>query len=50
MTKGMWLRHMPFVNYQQTIEARFADDPWIAMGIRRIAKVERWRILLEYRK
>jgi uncharacterized protein YciI len=31
---------------KQAIEARFADDPWIAMGVRRIAIVERWEILL----
>ena len=30
----------------QVIEARFADDPWISRGLRRIAKVERWEILL----
>lgn len=28
------------------IEARFADDPWIAKGVRRIANVEHWEILL----
>ncbi|HEY7357243.1 MAG TPA: hypothetical protein VH590_12280 [Ktedonobacterales bacterium] len=28
------------------IEARFADDPWIVHGIRRIASIERWQILL----
>lgn len=26
---------------KQAIEARFADDPWIAKGVRRIANVER---------
>lgn len=31
---------------KQTVEARFADDPWITMGVRRIASVERWEILL----
>ncbi len=31
---------------RQAIEARLADDPWTAMGVRRIAKVERWEILL----
>ncbi len=35
---------------RQAIEARFADDPWIVMGIRRITKVERWEILLDARK
>jgi uncharacterized protein YciI len=31
---------------RQAIEARFADDPWIVHGVRRIASVERWEILL----
>ena len=31
---------------KQAVEARFADDPWITMGVRRIASVERWEILL----
>lgn len=31
---------------RQAIEARLADDPWTPMGVRRIAKVERWEILL----
>ncbi len=35
---------------EQAIEARFAVDPWIATGVRRIAKVERWEILLDARK
>ena len=26
---------------RQVIEARLADDPWMPMGVRRIAKVER---------
>ncbi len=34
---------------RQAIEARLADDPWIPMGIRRIANVERWEILLDAR-
>ena len=28
------------------IEARLAADPWLPMGILRIAKIERWEILL----
>jgi uncharacterized protein YciI len=35
---------------RQAIEARFATDPWILTGIRHIAKVERWEILLDGRK
>ena len=35
---------------RQAIEARLADDPWIPMGIRRIANVERWEILLDARE
>jgi uncharacterized protein YciI len=31
---------------REAIEARFAADPWIAYGVRRIASVERWHILL----
>ena len=31
---------------RQVIEARLADDPWTPMGLLRIAKVERWEILL----
>jgi len=31
---------------RQAIEARFVADPWISTGVRRIAKVERWEILL----
>ena len=31
---------------EQEIEARLADDPWTPMGLLRIAKVERWEILL----
>ncbi len=31
---------------RQAIDARLADDPWIPMGMRRIAKVEHWEILL----
>jgi uncharacterized protein YciI len=31
---------------KQAIEARFGDDPWISMGVRRITKIERWEILL----
>ncbi|HEU5379146.1 MAG TPA: hypothetical protein VFV38_27300 [Ktedonobacteraceae bacterium] len=31
---------------EQAIEARFAEDPWIAKRVRRIANVERWEILL----
>jgi uncharacterized protein YciI len=35
---------------RQAIEARLADDPWTPMGVRRIAKVERWEILLRASK
>jgi uncharacterized protein YciI len=35
---------------KQAIEARFADDPWISREVRRIAKVERWEILLDARQ
>ena len=35
---------------RQAIEARLADDPWTPMGVRRIAKVERWEILLDARQ
>jgi uncharacterized protein len=31
---------------EQEIHARLADDPWTPMGLLRIAKVERWEILL----
>jgi uncharacterized protein YciI len=31
---------------EQAIEARLADDPWTPLGLLRIAKVERWEILL----
>ena len=31
---------------EQAIEARLADDPWTPMGLLRIARVERWEILL----
>lgn len=32
---------------RQVIEARLADDPWTPMEMLRIAKVERWEILLD---
>lgn len=35
---------------QQAVEARLADDPWLPMGIRRIASIERWEILLDGRQ
>ena len=31
---------------EQEIHARLADDPWTPLGLLRIAKVERWEILL----
>jgi len=31
---------------EQAIHARLAEDPWTPMGIRRIANVARWEILL----
>jgi uncharacterized protein YciI len=31
---------------EQAIEAQLADDPWTPLGLLRIAKVERWEILL----
>jgi hypothetical protein len=35
---------------RQAIEARLAGDPWTPLGVRRIAKVERWEILLDARQ
>ena len=35
---------------RQAIEGRLAGDPWSSMGIRRIAKIERWEILLDARQ
>jgi len=35
---------------RQAIEARLAADPWMSMEVRRIAKVERWEILLSARQ
>jgi uncharacterized protein YciI len=35
---------------RQAIEARFAGDPWTAMELLRIAKIERWEILLDARQ
>lgn len=32
---------------EQAIEARLAGDPWTPLGLLRIAKVERWEILLK---
>jgi uncharacterized protein len=31
---------------EQEILDRLADDPWIPMGVRRVAEIERWEILL----
>jgi len=31
---------------EQAVEARLADDPWTPMGLLRIARIERWEILL----
>lgn len=31
---------------EQTIRARFEDDPWTPMGLLRIASIEPWQILL----
>ncbi len=31
---------------REAIETRFADDPWTAVGLLHIAKIERWEILL----
>jgi uncharacterized protein YciI len=31
---------------EQEIVARLADDPWTPMGLLRIAKIDRWQILL----
>ena len=28
------------------IEARLAEDPWLPMGVLRIARIERWQIWL----
>ncbi len=35
---------------EQEIAARLADDPWTLMGLLRVAKVERWEILLRARE
>lgn len=35
---------------EQEIAARLADDPWTPMGLLRVAKVERWEILLRARE
>lgn len=35
---------------EQEIAARLADDPWTPLGLLRIAKVERWEILLSASK
>ncbi|GCE09427.1 YciI family protein [Dictyobacter aurantiacus] len=32
---------------RQALDAGLADDPWLVKGVRRIARVERWTILLE---
>jgi uncharacterized protein YciI len=31
---------------EQEVETRFAEDPWMPMGLIRIARIERWEILL----
>jgi len=31
---------------ERAVEARFARDPWVPMGLLRTAAVERWEILL----
>lgn len=31
---------------EQEAASRLADDPWIVLRLRRIAKIERWEILL----
>jgi uncharacterized protein YciI len=33
-------------NSEEAIQTRLAADPWTPMGLLRIAKVERWEILL----
>ena len=33
---------------EMEIADRLADDPWTSMGLLRIAKIERWEILLMY--
>jgi uncharacterized protein YciI len=30
----------------EEVEARLADDPWVPMGLLRVASVERWEVLL----
>lgn len=35
---------------ERAIVARLADDPWTSLGLLRLAKVERWEILLNARK
>jgi YCII-related domain len=32
---------------EATVRARFADDPWVPLGLLEIERVERWTILLE---
>lgn len=34
---------------EREVEARFAEDPWLPMGILRIATIERWTIWLDGR-
>jgi uncharacterized protein YciI len=31
---------------EATVRLRFADDPWVGMGLLEIASVERWTVLL----
>lgn len=35
---------------EREVEARLAEDPWMTMGILRIAKIEPWQILLDGRE
>jgi uncharacterized protein YciI len=35
---------------EQEIEDRLMDDPWRPLGLLRIAKIERWQVLLDSRR
>ena len=35
---------------EQEIEDRLIDDPWRPLGLLRIAKIERWQVLLDSRR
>src|SRR5215213_5415097 len=35
---------------EDAIDARLAEDPWMPMGILRVAAIERWQVLLDGRR